>query len=307
LLLDLELLKWVIFIAGVCVALAIDLGVFNRTPHAPSVKEALAWCGVWFALAMMYAVFVYYWKGERTSLEFVTGYLIELSLSIDNIFVFLLIFIYFKTPPEYQHRALYWGILGALICRGAMIGVGVALVNAFEWIIYIFGILLIYTGISMAVQEEHGVDPEKNPAVRLFRKFFKVSTVYHKEKFFIRQHGMLYATPLMVVLVVIDIFDVIFAVDSIPAIFAVTRDSFVIFTSNVFAILGLRSLYFALASVAHKFYYLKYGLSIILTFVGVKMLLGHTPWAIPIGISLGVVAFVLIASVVISWIWPPKK
>jgi tellurite resistance protein TerC len=305
--LDLELLKWVIFIAGVCVALAIDLGVFNRTPHTPSTKEALAWCGVWFTLAMMYAVFVYYWKGERTALEFVTGYLIELSLSVDNLFVFLLIFIYFKTPAQYQHRTLYWGILGALIARGVMIGVGVALINAFEWIIYVFGALLIFTGIRMAIQEEHEVDPEKNPVVKLFRKLFKVSTAYHKEKFFIRQHGYLYATPLMVVLVVIETFDIVFAVDSIPAIFAVTRDPFVVFTSNVFAILGLRSLYFALASVMHKFHYLKYGLSIILTFVGVKMLLGHTQWAIPIGISLGVVAFVLIASVVASWIWPPKN
>lgn len=304
---DFELLKWIIFIAGVLVALAVDLGVFNRTPHAPSHKEALSWVAVWVTLATLYAIFVYFWKGERTALEFVTGYLIELSLSVDNIFVFILIFSYFKTPQQYQHRVLFWGILGALIMRGLMIGLGVALINAFEWIIYVFGAFLIFTGIRMGTQQEHGIDPEKNPAVRIFRKFVPVTTEYHHQKFLIKKNHRVYATPLMVVLVVIEFSDVIFAVDSIPAIFAVTRDPFVVFTSNVFAILGLRSMYFALASVMHKFHYLKYGLSVILTFVGVKMLIGHTSWAIPIGLSLGVVAFVLIASVIASMLWPPKE
>jgi len=304
---DLELLKWVIFIVGVLVALAIDLGVFNRTPHTPSHKEALGWIGVWVTLASLYAVFVFFWKGERTALEFVTGYLIELSLSVDNIFVFILIFSYFKIPPQYQHRVLFWGILGALIMRGLMIGLGVALINAFEWIIYVFGVFLIFTGIRMGIQDEHGIDPEHNPAVRLLRKFVPVTNEYHKQKFLIRKDHRIYATPLMVVLIVIEFSDVIFAVDSIPAIFAVTRDPFVVFTSNVFAILGLRAMYFALSGIMHKFHYLKYGLSVILTFVGIKMLLGHTSWAIPIGLSLGVIALVLAASMVASLIWPPKE
>jgi tellurite resistance protein TerC len=292
--LDFELLKWVIFVAGVLVALAIDLGVFNRTPHAPSHKEALSWVAVWVSLAMAFALFTYFFKGERVALEFVTGYLIELSLSVDNIFVFILIFTYFKTPRQYQHRVLFWGILGALV------------INAFEWIIYVFGAFLIFTGIRMGFSSEHGVDPEKNPAVRLFKKFVPVTTEFHKQKFFIRKNNRTWATPLMVVLVVVEFSDVIFAVDSIPAIFAVTRDPFVVFTSNVFAILGLRSMYFALSSIMDKFHYLKYGLAVILSFVGIKMLLGHTSWAIPIGISLGVIALVLAGSIFASMMWPAK-
>ena len=304
---DFELLKWIIFIAGVLVALAVDLGVFNRTPHVPSHKEALSWVAVWVTLAMAFALATYFYKGERVALEFVTGYLIELSLSVDNIFIFILIFTYFKTPRQYQHRVLFWGILGALVLRGLMIGAGIALINAFEWIIYVFGAFLIYTGIRMGFSGEHGVDPEKNPAVRLFKKFVPVTTEFHKQKFFIRRDKKIWATPLMVVLVVVEFSDVIFAVDSIPAIFAVTRDPFVVFTSNVFAILGLRSMYFALSSIMHKFCYLKHGLAVILTFVGIKMLLGHTSWAIPIGISLGVIALVLAASIVASMMWPPKR
>ncbi|MCL4305513.1 TerC family protein [bacterium] len=304
---EFETIKWVIFTVGILALLLLDLGVFHKRPHAVNHKEAMGWVVFWFLLAMSYCGFVWWWKGERTAIEFLTGYIIEASLSVDNIFVFILIFSYFKVPAEYQHRVLFWGIIGALVMRGIMIGVGTALIQNFEWIIYVFGAFLIFTGIRMAVTDEHGVDPEKNPAVRMLRKFMPVTTKYHGKKFFVMENGVRHATPLMVALLVVELSDVIFAVDSIPAVFAVTRDPFVVFTSNVFAILGLRSLYFALSGVMHKFRYLKYGLSIVLTFVGVKMLLGHTAYAIPIGWSLGVVAGVLTTSVILSLVIPERK
>ena len=304
---DLETLKWILFTVGILGLLLLDLGVFHKKDHAVGQKEAMGWVVFWFLLAMSYCGFVWWWKGERTAVEFLTGYIIEASLSVDNIFVFILIFGYFKVPAEYQHRVLFWGILGALIMRGIMIGVGTALITNFEWVIYVFGAFLIFTGIRMALTDEHGVDPEKNPAVRLLRKFMPVTAEYHGKKFFVMQNKIRYATPLFVALLVVEVSDVIFAVDSIPAVFAVTRDPFVVFTSNVFAILGLRSLYFALSGVMHKFRFLKYGLAIVLTFVGVKMLLGHSAYAIPIGWSLGVVAGVLSLSVILSLVIPERK
>jgi tellurite resistance protein TerC len=304
--LDFETIKWVIFTVGILSLLLLDLGVFHKRPHAVNHKEAMGWVVFWFLLAMGYCGFVWWWKGQQTAVEFLTGYIIEASLSVDNIFVFILIFSYFKVPAHLQHRVLFWGIIGALIMRGIMIGVGTALITNFEWVIYVFGAFLIFTGIRMSLTDEHGVDPAKNPAVRLLRKFMPVTTHYHDKSFFIKEKGVRHATPLFVALLVVEVSDVIFAVDSIPAVFAVTRDPFVVFTSNVFAILGLRSLYFALSGVMHKFRFLKYGLSVVLTFVGVKMLLGHTAYAIPIGWSLGVVAGVLSLSVILSLAIPEK-
>ncbi len=301
---------WVGFIAFVLAMLALDLGVFNRKAHAPSVREATGWTITWISLAAVFTVILYFWLGSTKTLEFVTGYLIEYSLSVDNIFVFVLLFTYFKVPAEYQHRVLFWGILGALIMRGIMIVVGAALIERFEWIIWVFGAFLIFTGIRMAFkQEEEEVHADQNPLVRVLSRFMPITNKYHGQKFFIREAGRLVATPLMVVLLIVESTDLIFAVDSIPAIFAVTRDPFIVFTSNVFAILGLRSLYFLLAGVIDKFYYLRYALAIILTFVGVKMLTPPvtellTGYAehIPIYVSLSVIIGVLAIAVIASYI-----
>ncbi len=303
--LETSILKWVIFNAGVLVLLALDLGVFHRKAHVVKMREALLWSAVWIALAMLYNLGVLYWKGPTAALEFFTGYLIEKSLSVDNIFVFVLVFSFFKVPEEYQHRVLFWGILGALIMRGVLIAVGAALIDNFSWIIYVFGAFLIFTGIRMAVQKEHGVDPERNPLVRILRKVMPVTDEYHGAKFIVRQNTTIHATPLLVVLLIVEFTDLIFAVDSIPAIFAVTRDPFIVYTSNVFAILGLRALYFALAGVIGRFHYLKLGLSVVLVFVGVKMLLGHTIFAIPIAWSLAVIGGILAVSVAASLLRPP--
>jgi tellurite resistance protein TerC len=247
--------------------------------------------------------------GREAGLEFLAGYLIEKALSVDNIFVFVLVFSYFRVPARYQHRVLFWGILGALLMRGAMIGAGAALIERFHWILYIFGAFLVFTGIRMAFQEEHDIEPESNPVVRLVRRFLPVTPVYHGQKFFVREaagSGMRWvATPLFVVLVFVETTDLVFALDSIPAIFAVTRDPFLVYTSNVFAILGLRALYFLLAGVIHKFHYLKLGLSVVLVFVGVKMLAADL-YSVPIGISLGVIATVLTVSVVASLVFPKR-
>ena len=247
--------------------------------------------------------------GREAGLEFLTGYLIEKALSVDNIFIFVLIFSYFNVPPKYQHRVLFWGILGALVMRGAMIGAGAYLIAQFHWIIYIFGAFLVFTGIRMATQQEHAIDPKSNPVIRLVRRFIPVTNVYHGQKFFTREavapDGAMkrVATPLLLVLVLVETTDLVFAVDSIPAIFAITQDPFIVYTSNVFAILGLRSLYFLVAGVIHKFHYLKLGLSVVLVFVGAKMLLVDV-YKIPIGISLGVIALILAVSVAASLIFP---
>ena len=297
---DTPLLKWIFFNAFVLAMLALDLGVFHRKAHAVKVKEALIWSAVWIALALCYNAFVYWWRGPQAALEFFTGYLIEKSLSVDNIFVFVLVFSFFQVPDELQHRVLFWGILGALLMRAVLIVTGAALMVSFWWIIYIFGAFLIYTGLRMALQKEHDVHIENNPLVRAMRRIMPVADSYHGQRFFVRLNSRRMATPLFLTLVVIEFTDLIFAVDSIPAIFAVTQDPFIVYTSNVFAILGLRALYFALAGVVHKFHYLKIGLGIVLIFVGVKMLLAHTAYKIPTGISLVVIGLILAISVIAS-------
>ncbi|WP_110514907.1 TerC family protein [Herpetosiphon llansteffanensis] len=297
---DIGIWPWVGFTVFVFAMLALDLGVFHRNSHEVSVKEAAIWSVVWISLALSFNVGLYFWKGGDIALKFLTGYLIEKSLSVDNIFVFVLIFSYFQVPAKYQHRVLFWGVFGALVMRAILIFVGAALIERFEWIIYIFGAFLIYTGINMARQGETHIDPDTNPVVKFVRKILPVSSQYNEDHFFTRNAGKLMATPLFLVLVLVEASDLIFAVDSIPAIFAVTTDTFLVYTSNVFAILGLRSLYFVLAGVVDKFYYLKYGLAVILTFVGVKMLVIALGIHVPTYISLGVIIGVLVISVIAS-------
>ncbi|UFP92548.1 TerC family protein [Gloeobacter morelensis] len=290
---------WIGFNAFVLAMLALDLGVFHRKSHAVSFKEALTWSGVWVALAMVFNVGLYYWMGPEPALEFFTGYLIEKSLSVDNIFVFVLIFSAFSVPAIYQHRVLFWGVLGALVMRGILIFVGAALLKEFHWIIYIFGAFLVFTGIKMAFPEKEEKDITQNPLLKWVRRLIPVTDNYVEDRFFIRRAGQWVATPLFLVLLLVETTDLIFAVDSIPAIFAVTTDPFIVYTSNVFAILGLRSLYFVLAGVVGKFHYLKLALSVILTFVGTKMLLIDI-FKIPIAVSLLVIVSVLAVAVVAS-------
>jgi len=302
---------WVGFNLFVLLLLALDLGIFHRKAHDVSMKEAAVWSVVWVSLALLFNYGIYHFMGPQAGLEFLTGYLIEKALSVDNIFVFVLIFAYFQVPTKYQHRVLFWGIIGALLMRGAMIGAGAYLIKQFHWIIYVFGAFLVFTGIRMATQDETDIEPESNPVIRLIRRFIKVTDKYHGQNFFIHEAAQpggtmrRIATPLFVVLVLVETTDLIFAVDSIPAIFSITEDPFLVYTSNVFAILGLRSLYFLLAGVIHKFHYLKLGLSVVLAFVGVKMLLTDM-YKIPIGISLGVIALVLAVSVIASLMFPKK-
>ena len=284
--------------------LVLDLGVFHRRAHTVKFREALAWSAVWIALAVIFAVVVFFWHGRTSALEFVTGYVIELSLSVDNLFVFLLIFRFFHVPPVHQHKVLFWGILGALIMRAVFIVAGVGLIQRFHWIVYVFGAFLVYSGIKLFFQEEAEIHPERNPVLRLFRRFVPVTKDYEGNKFFVRRAG-LYATPLFVVLLVVETTDLLFAVDSIPAILAITRDAFIVYTSNVFAIMGLRSMYFALAGMMEMFRYLHYGLSLVLVFVGAKMLLSHY-LEIPTPVALAAVAGVLAISVIAS-VANPKK
>jgi tellurite resistance protein TerC len=295
---------WIGFNAFVLFMLALDLGVFHRKAHVVSIKEAIAWTVVWVVLAMLFSLGLAHFAGPDKAMEFLTGYVIEKSLSVDNVFVFALLFSYFAVPPVYQHKVLFWGILCALIMRAVMIGLGSVLITKFAWIIYVFGAFLILTGIKMIVKREEELHPERNPVVKWFKKLMPVTADYRGDKFFVREHGIRHATPLFVVLMLIEISDIIFAVDSIPAIFAVTTDSFIVYTSNVFAILGLRSLYFALSGVLDKFHYLKVGLGVVLTFVGVKMLIGHTEWKIDTHLSLGIIVTILTAAVVASLVWP---
>jgi tellurite resistance protein TerC len=295
---------WVGFNLFILVMLFIDLGVFNRKAHAITYKEATVWSVVWITLALLFGGLVFWHLGNQKGLEYLTGYLIEKSLSVDNLFVILLIFSYFKVRAKYQHRVLFWGVLGALVMRAAMIFLGAALIRNFGWIIYIFGAFLIFTGIRMFQQEETEIHPEKNPVVRLVTRFVPLTDYYEEEKFFTRVNGRFTGTLLFLVLVIVEVTDLVFAVDSIPAIFAITTDTFIVYTSNVFAILGLRSLYFLLAGVVEKFHYLKIGLAIVLTFIGTKMLIVAVGIHVPIGISLGVVALVLIGSVIASLVWP---
>ena len=304
---DIPVWVWASFVAGVIGLLALDLGVFHRKAHEVTIKEAATWTGIWVTLGLLFAAGVFlFWPDpalrQQKGIEWLTGYLIEYSLAVDNIFVFVLVFSGFAVPPQYRHRVLFWGIIGALLMRGAMIAAGAALIDQFHWILYVFGGFLLFTGIRMllAKKDEH-VDLEKNPAIKLARRFFKISSDYDGQKFFTVQNGVRMATPLFLVLVMIEFTDLVFAVDSIPAIFAVTRDPFIVFTSNVMAILGLRSMYFLLADIVDRFVYLKTGLAVILSFIGVKLLLLDI-YKIPTVISLGVVVGVLAISVIASLI-----
>ena len=301
-----RLVLWIVFNIFVLGMLALDLGVFHRKAHAVSMKEAGIWSCVWISLALVFNLGVYYVWGQDKAMEFLTGYVIEKSLSVDNLFVFLMIFQYFHTPAEYQHRILFWGIVGALILRAIFIATGAALLSNFHWMIYVFGGFLVVTGIKMLLQSEEKLDPEKNPVVRLFQRMIPVTHRYHGQNFFIFEDGKRRATLMMVVLIVVETTDVIFAVDSIPAIFAITQDPFIVYTSNVFAILGLRALYFMLAGIMQMFVYLKVGLSFVLCFVGTKMLLVDV-YKIPIGASLAVIGGVLLLSVLASLIVARKE
>jgi tellurite resistance protein TerC len=293
---------WIGFHVFVFIMLALDLGVFHKHTHKVPVKEAIIWSCVWIALAMLFDLFIYLDKdfGHIKALEFLTGYVIEYSLSVDNIFVFILIFSYFAVNNQYQHKILFWGILGALIMRGIFIFAGVALMNRFQWIVIIFGAFLVYTGIRMLFQKEAEVDPEKNAVVKFFRRFLPVSKTLHGDKLIIYQNRRLYATPLFLVLLIIESSDLIFAVDSIPAILAISKTTFIVYTSNIFAILGLRSLYFAIAGIIEFFRFLKVGLAFVLTFVGMKMLASFFHFEIPIIISLGIILSILLISVLAS-------
>lgn len=298
---------WVGFNVFVLAMLALDLGVFHRKSHIVSFKESIGWTAVWIVLAMVFNAGIWHFSGSEKALEFFTGYVIEKSLSVDNVFVIALLFSYFAVPREYQHKVLFWGILGALVMRATMIGLGTVLITKFAWIIYIFGAFLILTGLKMIFKKEEEIHPEANPVVRWFKRMYPVTKDFHGERFFVRENGIRMATPLFVVLICVEMTDLIFAVDSIPAIFAVTQDPFIVYTSNVFAILGLRSLYFALEGMMHKFHYLKLGLGVILVFVGIKMLLAHTPYKLDTLLSLAVVGAILAFSVVLSLVRPLKS
>ena len=298
---------WIGFNAFVLAMLAVDLFVFHKEAHEVRAREAAAWSLVWIALALVFGAGVYRFMGREAGLEYYTGYLIEKALSVDNIFVFVLIFSSFRVPNRYQHRVLFWGILGALLMRGAMIAAGAYLIQQFHWIIYIFGAFLVFTGIRTAMHVEHDFDSKSSLPIRLIHRLVPVTNAYHGQRFFVREqvHGRsrLMATPLFVVLALVEMTDLIFAVDSIPAIFAVTQEPFIVYSSNVFAILGLRALYFLLADVIHRFHYLKAGLSTVLVFVGVKMI-AIDVYKVPIGMSLGIIAAVLGISIAASWFWP---
>ncbi len=293
-----QIVLWGSFGVFVLGMLALDLGVLHRDAHAVSVKEALRWSGIWIALALVFNLGIYLWYGTDAALAFLAGYVLEKSLSVDNLFVFLMLFSYFNVPGAYQHKVLSWGIIGALIMRAVMIAVGTTLIQQFHWVLYLFGGFLIFTGVKMLKQHEN-IHPENNPVVRLFTRFMPVTSTYHGEKFFTNLNGRYFATPLFLTLLVVEFTDVVFALDSIPAILAITTDPFIVFTSNVFAIMGLRSLFFALAGLIGLFHYLRYGLAAVLTFIGAKMLLSdiiHLPIALALAIVLGVLGLSVLAS-----------
>ncbi|HQT90500.1 MAG TPA: TerC family protein [Candidatus Kryptobacter bacterium] len=300
-----EIRSFVLFNIFVAAMLAVDLGVLHRKAHEVNVREALAWTAVWITLALLFDLGVYFWRGPADAMSFLTGYLIEKSLSVDNIFIFVLIFSFFRVDPRYQHKVLFWGILGALVMRALFIFTGITLIQKFHWVIYVFGAFLVFTGIRMAFQHDREIHPEKNPVLRAFRRLVPVTEDYRGDRFFVRENAHSLATPLFVVLIFIETTDIVFAVDSIPAIIAITRDPFIVYTSNVFAILGLRALYFALAGTIKIFRFLNYGLSAILTFIGGKMLIADI-YDIPVLISLAVVAGILALSVVASVMKPLK-
>jgi tellurite resistance protein TerC len=295
---------WIGFTLLVLVMLGLDLGVFHRRVHEVRVKEALLWTLVWISLALLFNVGVYFWFGSDRALEFLSGYLIEKALSVDNIFVFVVLFSYFAVPLALQHRVLFWGIVGALVMRAAFILLGAALLQSFHWVIYIFGVFLVLTGVKLLLQRESEVHPERSPLFRLFKRLIPSVGDYRGSQFTVVENGKRFATPLLLVLFAIEATDIVFAVDSIPAVFAVTRDPFIVYTSNIFAILGLRAMYFVLAGVMDKFHYLKVGLALVLVFVGAKMTITDI-YRVPIAVSLGVIVVLLLGSVVLSLLRPP--
>jgi tellurite resistance protein TerC len=297
---------WVGFNALVLLILALDLGVFHRKAHEVKLKEAAAWSAVWVAVALLFNLLIYWWAGPQAGLEFLTGYLVEKSLAVDNIFVIAMIFSYFAVPAIYQHRVLFWGILGALVMRGAFIAAGAYALERWHWVIYVFGGILLLTGIKMALRkDDEAFDPERNPVVKFARRFIPLTNRYDGQKFWTVENGKRVATPLFLVLLLVEVTDLVFAVDSIPAIFAITKDPFLVYTSNVFAILGLRSMYFLLAGIVHKFVYLKYGLSLVLVFVGAKMLLLDI-YKVPTAVSLGVIT-TLIGGSILASLWADRR
>ncbi|MDH7554636.1 MAG: TerC family protein [Spirochaetes bacterium] len=300
-------LLWVGFNVFVLLMLLLDLGVFNRKAHEIKVKEAVLWTIFWIVLSLMFNLGIYFYAGYHKALLFFTAYLVEKSLSMDNIFVFLMLFTYFKVHPMYQHKVLFWGVLGALIMRAIFIFAGIALIEKFDWILYIFGAFLIYTGYKMMKEKDKEIHPEKNPVLKLARAMLPVTSDYRNGHFFVKENGKRFVTPLFIVLLVIESTDVVFAVDSIPAVLAISHDPFIVYTSNVMAILGLRALYFALAAVMRLFRFLHYGLSVILIYVGCKMIAAQVGYHIPTEISLGIIAFVLTASIVTSIYIPEHK
>lgn len=301
-----ETTAWVLFNVFVVAMLALDLGVIHRRAQTLSLRQALAWSALWIAIAAVFAVLLVEWQGRTAALEFSTAYVIELSLSADNLFIFMLIFRFFRLPEKNQYRVLFWGILGAILIRAALIFVGVGLIRRFHWIIYGFGALLIYSGLKLLFQTGAEIDPEKNPVLRVVRKLIPVTPDYVGSKFFVRQGAQLWATPLLLVLLVIETTDVIFAVDSIPAVLAITLNTFIVYTSNILAMLGLRSFFFALSSLLNVFEYLHYGISCVLVFVGVKMLLWHA-FPIRTDVSLAVIGGILLVAIVVSALHPDEK
>jgi tellurite resistance protein TerC len=297
---------WIAFLSFIAGMLAIDLLVFQREAHAVSMREAAIWSGVWVALGLTFGAIVWLWQGSEAGGEYLAGYLIEKSLSVDNIFVFALVFGYFAVPAEYQHRVLFWGVFGALVFRAIFIAAGATLLDQFHWMIYVFGAFLVITGIRMARSNDEHVDPGKNPVLRAFRRFVPMTDGMRGEHFLVKEAGRRLATPLFAVLVVVETTDIIFAIDSIPAIFAVTTDTFLVFTSNAFAILGLRALYFLLAGMIGRFSYLKVGLAFVLAFVGVKMLISDL-YHVPIWLSLTVIATAILGSIIVSLQRPPTE
>ncbi|MDF2577777.1 MAG: hypothetical protein K0S74_1261 [Chlamydiales bacterium] len=297
---------WVLFHLLVLGILAIDLGLFHKKSHEVSTKESLIWCAVWAGVAGAFGTLIYSKMGSELAMQFAAGYIIELALSVDNLFVFIMLFSYFKIPAQYQHKVLFWGILGAIIMRAGFIFAGIALLSMFHWIIYIFGLFLIVTGIKMLSQGEGESDPEKNYVIRLLQRFIPLTKHFDGEKFFSFENGRKVATPLFVVLCAVEITDLVFALDSIPAVLAISKDPFIVYTSNIFAILGLRSLYFALAGLMGLFHYLKYALSMVLIFVGMKMMISEF-YHVPIPLSLSIILGLIVTSIIASLMWPKQK
>lgn len=297
---------WWVFGGLVLAMLVLDLGVINRKAHVIQLKEASLWSFAWISLALAFSALVFFWMGQEKALEFLTGYVIEESLSVDNLFVFLVIFSYFRVPREFEHKVLFWGIVGVLITRGIFITAGVALIHKFHWILYLFGLILIVTAAKLVLKEDEEIHPENNPVLKLFRRLMPVTESYEGASFFVRRMGRLAATPLFVVLLVIESTDIVFAVDSVPAVLGITHDPFIVYTSNIFAILGLRSLFFMLSGIMRLFHRLHYGLAFILGFVGIKMLIADF-YKIPVGAALMVIAVALALSILASLIWPEKE